>query len=187
MEDAHPTLTGGILDLGRLLNEEPANLLPFQPTYLEVRRGNDGMKLSWLNNSASATGQTMERCDAHELSQDGCTEDDFLPLGALDPQTSEFTDADASALEGTLYTYRIRASSAQGNSPWSNTTQIVTPPLAPADPNATRFSDGIRLTWTNRSQTAERLRLERSRDGGAFEEIAELPPDNERYENTLTR
>ncbi|TVQ69948.1 MAG: hypothetical protein EA372_11250, partial [Chromatiaceae bacterium] len=36
---AHHTLTGGILDLDRLLNADPATLPPIQPTHLEVRSG----------------------------------------------------------------------------------------------------------------------------------------------------
>src|SRR5206468_250216 len=79
----------------------------------------------------------------------------------------------------TTYTYRVRASNAGGDSPYSTQVSVTTLPSAPGAPDgltaAALSSTAIRLEWRDNSATESGFQLERSPDAGgnaAFGAIA---------------
>ncbi len=71
---------------------------------------------------------------------------------------------------GTAYTFRVRAFSASGNSPYSNTAAAETPamaaPRAPTDVTAAVAATGVTVSWADSSVDEEGFDVERSEDGG---------------------
>lgn len=148
---------------------------PTPPTNLEaVALSSTSISLSWVDNSGNETGFLVER------STDNVN---FSQIAALGPDTTGMVDRGLNP--GTLYFYRVRSSSLQGNSPYSNTASASTFPGAPAAPSNLRgeFISGtqVRLTWVDNSTTEESFVVERSTDGLQFAQITVLPANTTEY------
>ncbi len=133
------------------------------------------IRLTWQDNSASELAFRIER-------KQGAGS--FLLVAEIGADQTGYTDAGRES--GILHTYRVRAQNASGPSAWSNEAAaraLPLPPAAPAGLEAAAISSGqILLTWTDRSNSEQGFRAERSEDGGAtWDQAADLPADSHRW------
>ena len=135
----------------------------------------DEMTLSWVNNSANASGIEVDR------STDGST---FSPVATLvGSGLAEYTD-DGLA-EGAHYWYQVEATSPGGASDPSNAADGWTTPLAPSGLAAIQTSSTeIDLSWTNRSTVASGIEVDRSLDGTTFSPLTTLSAASTSYDDT---
>ncbi|MBS1566224.1 MAG: gliding motility-associated C-terminal domain-containing protein [Bacteroidetes bacterium] len=141
---------------------------PAVPTSLAVTNtGYNNVTLTWVDNATNESGFQIER------SEDGVV---YSAVGTVAANVTTYTDQNLYG--GTLYYYRVRATStANGVSVPSNavsTTTLWDPnlPLSPRNlvANGTTASD-IVLTWEDKSANESGFRIERSPDGVAFSQI----------------
>ncbi len=122
--------------------------------------------LTWTDNANNETAFKVER------SSDGVNFT-YLTAVAANVTTHSFTGL----TPATLYTFRVRATNAAGDSANTNlvtatTLAALTTPAAPTGLNATAVSASqINLAWTDASSNETGFKIERS-TGGAFEQIA---------------
>ncbi len=133
---------------------------PLAPTQLVANALTPSMvMLSWTD-VAGESGYKIER------STDNVS---FTQIGTAVANATSYSDA--TAVGSTQYYYRIRATNAAGDSPYSNVATAVTPtgPSVPAAPTgllATAASSSqIDLTWVDNSNNETGFKIERSPDG----------------------
>jgi hypothetical protein len=112
--------------------------------------------LGWVVNDTTGTGIEVQRCNGA-----GCTDfrDTFnSPIGPLD---TTYTEDGLS--EVSTYRFRLRVvQSPNGASDWLTSADITTLPLAPTNMTATApTSSTVNLTWTNNSQAATGIQVQR--------------------------
>ena len=99
----HPTLPAPTLQVTY------ASPLPKRPSFLTAAAGAGAeITLTWVDNTSTETGFQIER---------RIVGDSFALLQTAAPDTTTYTDTTAAL--GTTYEYRIRATSAAGDSAWS--------------------------------------------------------------------
>src|SRR6202171_1802064 len=140
---------------------------PTAPTNLAATAaGSSQINLSWNNTSTSETGVKIER------STDNVT---FTQITVAGATAVSYSDSGLSA--STTYFYRVRATSAFGDSPYSNTASATTqspppPPTAPTNLAATAVGTSqINLSWTNTSTSQTGVKIERSTNNVNFTQI----------------
>lgn len=172
-------------------NEASATTLPnppAAPTDLTATLAAPGqIDLKWTDRSANEAGFRIERSIAGGP---------FVLRASAGADATVFSD---SALDGgVLYTYRVLAYNAGGDSGYSNEASATTlpgPPAAPGAPGISTLSESeLRLTWLDQSANEDGFRVIRWEDGGATERlIATLPRNATEYRdgglvaNTLYR
>jgi len=129
------------------------------------------INLTWSDGSNNETSFRLER------STDGSS---FTLVGLLGADATSFSDSPLNV--GTRYWYRVRASNAGGDSPFSNTADATTFPTAPAGPTGltvTVQSDvSLRLNWSDNSNNEDGFIIQRSADGGfTFSQITTTSPN----------
>jgi len=112
--------------------------------------------LNWVVNDTTGTGIEVQRCNGA-----GCTDfrDTFnSPIGPLDTTYTEYGLEEVST-----YRFRLRVvQSPNGASDWLTSADITTLPLAPTNMTATAPTySTINLTWTNHSQVATGIQVQR--------------------------
>jgi len=115
--------------------------------------------LAWTDNAINESGFIIER------SANGAA---FVPLGTVNANIITFSDNLAKT--GDIYSYRVTATNASGNSLPSNLAQItMSAPLAPTGLGAvpTAFNQ-VNLTWVDNANSETGFRIERSTDGVTF-------------------
>ena len=119
------------------------------------------INLTWTDNSTTETGFIIER------SPNGT--DTWTSVGSAAANATAFSDTSLSLTPGTAYFYRIRATSAVGDSANSNiaTGSTAPRPTAPSNLVATPAiaTLEIDLTWTDNSSNETGFVVERSPDG----------------------
>jgi hypothetical protein len=140
---------------------------PTAPTNLAATAaGTSQIDLFWTNTSTSQTGVKIER------SADNVT---FTQITVAGATAVSYSDSGLSA--STTYFYRVRATSASGDSAYSNTASATTqsPPPSPTAPtNLAATAAGtsqINLSWTNTSTSQTGVKIERSTDNVTFTQI----------------
>ena len=129
--------------------------------------------LAWTDDSTLETGFTLER------KTDGGV---FTVLASLGKDVVTYIDAGLSAQA--IYTYRVRAGSANGPSDWSNEATVTTGLVPTSDLSALAVTETrIDLAWTDLSPGEAAWEVERRNDtkGGAFELLDTLPADSGSY------
>ena len=133
--------------------------------------------LAWADNSSFEDGFQLERCAGV-----ACTS--FAARAQLGAGVTSFNDTTVSS--GTSYSYRVRATSAAGPSPYSNTATATTPsapppstdvPAAPSGLIASAASSTtIALVWADNSSNEHGFQVERCVGGGCagFARIAQV-------------
>ena len=123
------------------LTENDFTQAPPASTLLSPVEGNGQILLTWENTSKVITGYRVERS---LLEGSG-----FSEIGTTDGITLTYTDT--TVVSGTLYYYRISASSTGGTS-ISNTVNLASAPPVPGDSGTIGFSDTTAtstiLSWT---------------------------------------
>lgn len=135
------------------------------------------IQLSWTDNSDDETGFILERKNGSDPAT--------IILIAAD-ETS-YTDTD-NLEEDTEYQYRIKAESSDGQSSYSNTVTVTTPPFinAPENLTATAIShDKIGLAWTDNSANETGFVIERSvTEASGFSPVHTAAADETAYEDS---
>ena len=76
------------------------------------------VQLTWVNIPLNETAYVIERCSGKI-----CT--DFVPMATLPPDSTSYVDG--AVKRETAYRYRVAATGAGGNSPYSNIARAFTP------------------------------------------------------------
>jgi titin len=153
-----------------------ATTVPATPTSLasSVPAGSPRVTLTWTDNSAGENGYEIQR------STDGTNWSTVTTTAA-----NAATYSDSSVVEGTTYQYRIRATSAAGNSDFSGTTTASTLPATPTSLVATAISGTrVDLTWTDNSTAEAGYKVERLPSGGSWTVIATIAANSASYSDT---
>ena len=86
--------------------------VPSAPTILAASSSTRArINLTWINTATNATSITVQRCS-------GSTCTGFVPVAQLAATAESWTDTRVKS--GSTYRYRVSASNAVGNSPYSN-------------------------------------------------------------------
>ena len=132
--------------------------LPMAPANLTVTNASaTQINLSWAD-VAGESGYQVERCTGS-----GCV--NFIYIAPVGPNVTTFVNT--SLASGTTYRYRVRANNASGASLYSNLTEAVTTPPAPASLVATPASSTeILVRWTDTSAVETGFQIERCLGAG---------------------
>ena len=126
---------------------------------------------TWTDNATGEDGYKVERkIGAGSYSQ----------IAALAANATSYSDSGLT--DGTTFTYRVRAfnslpnppgaASVEGDSLYSNEVSVTTPLNPPTGLTATAVSTTqVTLAWTNNSQTAQGVRIQRQSPGSGFADI----------------
>ncbi|MGH7672148.1 MAG: fibronectin type III domain-containing protein [Gemmatimonadales bacterium] len=140
----------------------------------------DWINMSWTDNATDETGFEIERCTGAP-----CT-DAFRYVASVGANVTAFLND--RLVDGTTYSYRVRAFNANGNSGYSNiatgTTQAI---LAPSGLGATPISGGqINLSWTDNATNEAGYRIERCTGAACttFSQIATVGVNVTSYAST---
>jgi hypothetical protein len=147
--------------------------IPSAPTALSASLiSSNQVDLSWEDNANNESGFIIERKTASGS---------FMQIDQLPANQSAYNDANLSS--NTIYTYRVYAYNAVGNSPYSNEAPVTTPPapsvpVPPSNLTATAgSSSSINLQWIDNSEDESGFRVEYNTGNGIFSEVATLGPD----------
>lgn len=126
------------------------------------------IRLEWREGGGAETGFKIERKSAAA---------GYVQIGTTPENDTTFADTGLAA--ATRYTYRVRATNAGGDSPYSIESAATTPPhppVAPASLTAAAVSRSqINLAWVDRSDNETGFEVERKTGtGGTFGRIAVL-------------
>jgi fibronectin type 3 domain-containing protein len=176
---ARATDNGGLVHISAPVFISVAAGAPGAPTNLAAGTVTaSAVPLTWTDNATNETGYQVERA----VGGGG-----FALLATLGANATSHTDTTVAA--GTSYGYRVRAVNAAGNSSYSNTVNVGTPPSglpsAPTGLTATAVSRSqIDLKWTDTSGNESGFRIERSSNGSGFTQIALTGPNATTYSST---
>ena len=173
----------------------PAVTLPDAPTGLTSAAGDRQITLSWDDpENITITGYDYST----DYSTDGGVTT-FIPIANSSATTTAYTvtilsDGGGTQLDNeTQYTFAVRAVNASGNSPWATATATpIALPVAPANFDATRGSDGgeVTLTWDDPdNDTITGYQYRRKRGSGKFRDWVDISDSDinaNETENTLT-
>ena len=143
---------------------------PAAPTALAATPSGTQVALTWTDNANDETGYRVEL----KTGGGSFRETQTLPANA--------TAATVNGLRsGTSYTFRVRASGANGFSAYSNAVSVRTPaaPGALAAPTqltaVPRAGTEVLLSWRESSGAETGFRIERATAGGSFVEVGQVP------------
>jgi hypothetical protein len=153
---------------------------PSAPSSLSANADSSSrITVRWSDNSNNETGFRLER------SGNGVDYSEIATLGA-----NATTYSDSGLAASSTYYYRVRAYNSAGNSSYSNTNSartdgIAQPPSAPSSLSSSSDSSSrITVRWSDNSNNESGFRLERSRDGVNFGQIATLNANTTTYINS---
>ncbi|MCP4310828.1 MAG: T9SS type A sorting domain-containing protein [Bacteroidetes bacterium] len=116
----------------------------------------NSMRLNWVDNSDNETNFEVERSLTPGTG--------FVPITSTAADITTYTNS--GLLENTTYYYRVRATNASGNSPFSSEISATTLLLAPNAPSNLVLSNitvsTIDLSWVDNSTTESGFEIERS-------------------------
>jgi LmbE family N-acetylglucosaminyl deacetylase len=119
--------------------------------------------LSWVDNSNNEASFTLQRAPDNNGVAGG-----YAAVATLAANTTTYANVKVAA--NTKYWYRLRATSAGGNSAWvvTNVTSLAEAPLPPTTFTATRTTSALTatLTWTDGSIDETGFRIEQAPDNG---------------------
>ncbi|MBL4571411.1 MAG: hypothetical protein JKY21_09725, partial [Alcanivorax sp.] len=148
-------------------------VLPTSPSGLTAQLDGTHVLLSWSNNANNADQLRIER----QLDNG-----DWLPLTSVAGNATNFTDSNSQY--GSQHAYRVLASNAVGQSPPSNTAQVLVllPPPPPTGLSAQSNNTTVQLRWdTPDSPFINGQRLERQADGGEWQTLVTLAASADDY------
>ncbi len=150
---------------GDSLPSNTASSQPLQPPAAPTNLVANALTPSQINLSwTDVAGETGYKIERSLNAASG-----FAPLGTAGANATSYSDTTVSA--STQYYYRIRATNAAGDSPYSNTSGAATPtgptvPTVPGNLTATAASSSqINLSWIDTSSNETGFKIERSLDG----------------------
>jgi len=179
--DPLPTLSGLIQTGGRInAYRSISSLSP--PTGLSFIPSTNQIIVNWTNHATGADQYTIE----HKSGSDS-----YSIAATLNADIHSFTDA--GLIDGTAYTYMVKAINYLPNPPGADAIRTESLPLeattatlikSPTGLTATAVSSfQVTLAWTETSQTEEGFAIERSSDGN-FAQIAVVGPNVVTYSDS---
>ncbi|HEV8067501.1 MAG TPA: fibronectin type III domain-containing protein [Planctomycetaceae bacterium] len=139
------------------------------------------VQLTWNTNSTTGTGFTVERATNAVFSQNVTT----FSVAATTAATATYVDT--TVVPNNTYFYRVQALNNTVTSAYSNpvTAVIPAPPATPSNGHATLITTTtVDLAWTNNATNADVYKIFREVVGGAFTQIASLPPTATTYDDS---
>jgi len=134
--------------------------VPVSPSELAATITDEGISLSWVDNSDNETGFYIERAE------------DISLFSLIDSVLGGITSyVDANVVAGVQYTYRIKAFNENGGSEYTSTVTATIEPIVVNAPDGLSISingDAIDLTWADNSDNETGFYIERSENGGEF-------------------
>jgi len=181
--DILPDLQGVIRTGGRInAYRSLSSLLPPSAFSLSINNSNM-VNLAWTDHATGEDGYIIER---------KAGVDQYSQLVTLAANSVSYTDN--SAIDGTVYTYRVKAYSLLPNPPSASNIQaeslpveasVTTPINSPAGLNASALSGAsVRLTWTDNSRAEEGYKIERKGSDDNYAQIAVTGPDLTTFTDT---
>lgn len=152
------------------------------PAQVDAGTYTNGIGVSWSSPGVEPVdGVRIERC-ADDGS--GQPSGQWILLGTATPSTSQVVDT--SWAEGVLNFYRVAFLQAGHVSPYTQSAPVLGPPSIPADFQLIPSSNGFHLSWTNLSQIATAIEVDRSAgatfNGGTI--LATLSPATSSFDDT---
>ncbi len=132
---------------------------PSAPTDLVAELPDSAVSLSWTDTSANETGFVVERKD-DAIGTWGAIA--TLPAGTVRHQ-------DAQIAPGKSYTYRVKATGKDADSPYSNLATVkipVAPPTPPTNLVGAFVGGNVNLTWSDNSNNEDNFVVERQVGSG---------------------
>jgi glucose/arabinose dehydrogenase len=144
---------------------------PSAPTNLVAADGVGKSVLTWTDTSNNETGFKIER----KLQGSPDTAYAVVPNGNVGANVQTFTDTNVAA---GVYTYRVKATNAAGDTASNSDDATVTAPQPPAAPTNLVANDGVgqvSLTWIDNSTDETGFRVERKPQGSPDTSYAVVP------------
>jgi len=151
---------------------------------LEIRSATQ-ITLTWKSNSTNETGFKIERREGSVsgVSSAGA----WTEIGTTKAKATSFTN-NSGLVRDRTYTYRVRAINNDGDSAYSNEASVtLSAPPAPANLKATRSSSTatvVDLSWSYGSGNVTDFKIERSKDGGNYGNLATVAANVRTYTDT---
>ena len=131
------------------------------------------IRLTWTDNCNFESGYLVEK-DAGS---------GFMQIAQVAANSTNYTDN--TALWDSEQHYRVRAFTTANQSDYSNETALnPAQSSAPTNLELTEGFKSIQLTWQDNCTFEDGFRIERSDDGGAWTQVAELPSNSTSFSNT---
>ena len=162
--------TGGTLEAAPSTPAAPSGLAARDTSTAQLR-----IDLNWTDNSVNESGFELER---------SINGGPFDLLQSLGPET--VSTADSSLQRNQRYAYRVRSVNGTGASAYSNVASV----LLDGPSNLTLqvvSSSRIDLAWIDNSAREQGFRIERSRDGNQYSEIATVPANVTQFSDRRLR
>jgi glucose/arabinose dehydrogenase len=134
---------------------------PSAPTNFVANDGIGQSVLTWTDTSNNETGFKIER------KPQGSADTSYAQVGTVGANVQTFTNTSVPA---GVYTYRVKSTNANGDSPSNSDDATVTAPSPPAAPTnlvATGSVGQASLTWTDNSSDETGFKVERKVQGAA--------------------
>ena len=147
-----------------------ATTLPFPPAppgnLIATVISNTQIDLAWADHSGNETGFKIERKTGNAGT--------YMQVATVAANVTNFSSPGLNP--NTKYYYRVRASNAGGNSPYSSAAEAITlrnPPAAPGNLTATTSGQSqINLAWADSSSNEDNFKIERKISTSAYVEVA---------------
>jgi subtilisin family serine protease len=166
--DVLPTLSGWIQTGGRINAYRAVSSLLTPTGLAATSTSSSAISLTWTDNATGEDGYKVERKTGNGS---------YAQIATPAANTTSF--ADSGLIDGTLYTYRVRAfNTIPADSFYSNEAQAITPLNAPTGLTATAISGSqVTLTWADNSQTEGGYKIERKGVDSGYAQIATVGPN----------
>ncbi|MEQ1849067.1 MAG: fibronectin type III domain-containing protein [Candidatus Peribacteraceae bacterium] len=159
-------------------NTATANTVPAAPTSLSATIAGSDIALAWTDNAIVEDGFKIER------STDSAA---YAEIATVGVNVTNYTDNTVTANH--IYSYRVRAYNAAGNSAYAFSSSVHTYTL-PADPTSLSATASgatkIALNWIDNATNETLYKLERKIGAGSFSQIKTFVPNTMFYLDTGT-
>ena len=131
------------------------------------------IRLSWTDNCTFESGYLVEKDEASG----------FMQIAQVAANSINYTDNNA--LWDREQSYRVWAFTTTNESDYSNEAALnPAEGAAPTNLELTEYLDSIQLTWQDNCSFEDGFRIERSDDGGAWQQVADLPANSADYSDS---
>ena len=147
---------------------------PAAPTGMGVSRNSDtSHTISWTRTNPTSASNPYQNMELQRWDNVGNTWATIVTLGSVSSYTNTSTKADRQ------YRWRVRAKNSAGASAYIYSGYWSTTPASPNTPVASKISNDIKLTWTNRATEGTGIEIWHAENGvweGAVETVLSGQP-----------
>jgi len=158
----------GSSDYSNQVSDTPPLGPPPAPTSVAVGAVTSAsVALSWSDAAANVSGYVVERALGNGA---------FAQVGSTLPPTAK-TFTDTTVQPETGYSYRVKATSTAGDSPYSSPVAVTTGPAAPTNlATGTVVYGSVELSWTDNTGNATGYVVERRAGSGSYAQMGSTLP-----------